>query len=223
MFQLFVQMCREFFSPISLFVGGICMESKINHSLIVGNTSVVPVSQKTDEIVSKTMPKKNLIPVHIRWMIRRDMPEVLDIETQNFEFPWSDDEFIRCLRQRNCIGFVAEFDERVVGFLIYELHWKRLHILNFAVQKEFHRCGIGSQIINKLASKLTPKRRKRILLEVTERNLHAQLFFQAMGFRAVSVIKDFYQDTSEDAYLMQFCIPPQPEYQAVNRATRLSG
>ena len=26
--------------------------------------------------------------VHIRWMIRRDMPEVLDIEAASFEFPW---------------------------------------------------------------------------------------------------------------------------------------
>ena len=25
--------------------------------------------------------------VHIRWMIRRDMPEVLDIEQESFEFP----------------------------------------------------------------------------------------------------------------------------------------
>ena len=28
------------------------------------------------------------LPVHIRWMIRRDMPEVLAIEQDSFEFPW---------------------------------------------------------------------------------------------------------------------------------------
>ena len=28
------------------------------------------------------------INVHIRWMIRRDMGEVLDIEQASFEFPW---------------------------------------------------------------------------------------------------------------------------------------
>ena len=52
--------------------------------------------------------------VHIRWMIRRDMSEVLEIEKSSFEFPWSEEDFIRCLRQRNCIGMVAEFDDRVV-------------------------------------------------------------------------------------------------------------
>ena len=45
--------------------------------------------------------------VHIRWMIRRDMAEVLDIERQCFEFPWTEDEFINCLRQRNAIGMIV--------------------------------------------------------------------------------------------------------------------
>ena len=74
--------------------------------------------------------------VHIRWMIRRDMPSVLDIESRCFEFAWSEDDFIRCLRQRNCIGMVAEEDNQVVGFMIYELHKNRLHILNFAVDPQ---------------------------------------------------------------------------------------
>ncbi|MEZ6091062.1 MAG: ribosomal-protein-alanine N-acetyltransferase RimI, partial [Pirellulaceae bacterium] len=50
-------------------------------------------------------------------MIRRDMPSVLDIEAACFEFSWSEDEFIRCLRQRNCIGMVAEENDQVVGFM----------------------------------------------------------------------------------------------------------
>ena len=71
------------------------------------------------------------VTVHIRWMIRRDMSDVLSIENESFEFPWSEQDFIRCLRQRNCIGMVAEVDDQIVGFMIYELHKTRLHLLNF--------------------------------------------------------------------------------------------
>jgi [ribosomal protein S18]-alanine N-acetyltransferase len=46
--------------------------------------------------------------VHVRWLIRRDMPAVLKIEDSSFEFPWREDDFIRALRQRNCIGMVAD-------------------------------------------------------------------------------------------------------------------
>ena len=51
---------------------------------------------------------KQALKAHIRWMIRRDMPEVLAVEGESFEFPWCEEDFLRCLRQRNCIGMVAE-------------------------------------------------------------------------------------------------------------------
>jgi len=159
--------------------------------------------------------------IHIRWMIRRDMAEALAIENESFEFPWSEDDFIRSLRQRNCIGMVAEHDERVVGFMVYELHKSRLHVLNFAVARQFRRAGIGSQMLNKLVSKLSHQRRSRIMLEVRETNLPAQLFFRRCGFRAVSVLREYYEDTPEDAYLMQYRCSEQPA--TVNRPTRMAG
>lgn len=142
--------------------------------------------------------------VHVRWMIRRDMPEVETIERESFEFPWSEEDFTRCLRQRNCIGMVAEMADSVVAFMIYELHRAKLHVLNFAVLRSHRRLGIGSRMMDKLIGKLTPDRRGRIVLEVRETNLPAQLFFRSLGFRATSVLKDFYQDSTEDAYLMQY-------------------
>ena len=164
------------------------------------------------------------VRVHIRWMIRRDMPEVLGIEGESFEFPWLEDDFIRCLRQRNCIGMVAEHEDRVVGFMIYELHKNRIHVLNFAVAEDYRHRGVGSQMIAKLTGKLSSQRRSRIVLEVRETNLPAQLFFRENGFRAVSVLRSYYADTPEDAYLMQYRY--RPERQAIlpiDRITRLAG
>lgn len=164
--------------------------------------------------------------VHIRWMIRRDMPAVLDIESQSFDVPWTEEEFIRCLRQRNCIGMVAERDEQVVGFMIYELHKNRLHILNFAVAPAGRRRGVGKAMVEKLTSKLSHQRRNRIMLEVRETNLDAQLFFRNLGFRAISVLRDFYDDTTEDAYLMQYRYQPTTEELTPtlnNRIQRLAG
>ena len=162
---------------------------------------------------------------HVRWMIRRDMADVLEIESEAFEFAWSEEEFVRCLRQRNCIGMVAEWNDRVVGYMIYELHKNRLHVLNFAVAREFRRRGVGRRMIGKLVGKLAPQRRSRILLEVRETNLDAQVFFRAMGFRAVSVLRDYYDDTTEDAYVMQFRCRETSEVARLDddQITRLAG
>lgn len=169
-------------------------------------------------------PKQRLA-VHIRWMIRRDMADVLEIENSSFEFPWFEEDFIRCLRQRNCIGMVAEYDEHVVGFMIYELHKTRLHILNFAVHPEFRRSHIGQQMVSKLVSKLSYQRRTQITLEVRETNLEAQLFFKGQDFRATSVLRDFYEDTPEDAYLMEYLYRQETGEMILplNRITRLAG
>ncbi len=169
--------------------------------------------------------KQASVCVHIRWMIRRDMPAVLAIENNAFEFSWTEEDFIRCLRQRNCIGMVAEQDDKVVGFMIYELHKNRLHILNFAVNPDQRRNGIGNAMIGKLLGKLSHERRNRIMLEVRETNLEAQLFFKKLGFRAISVLRDFYDDTVEDAYLMQYRYQPTDEElsQPHNRIRRMAG
>ena len=149
---------------------------------------------------------KAQVRVHIRWMIRRDMPEVLAIEHASFEFPWCEEEFLRVLRQRNCIGMVAEYGERVVGFMIYELHKNKLHVLDFAAHPEFRRMGVGRQMLTKLVGKLSTHRRTRIALFVRETNLSAQYFFRVQGFRATGVAREHFADSGEDAYLMQYLL-----------------
>src|SRR5579871_931996 len=119
--------------------------------------------------------------VHIRWMIRRDMPQVMRTERASFEYSWTEDDFLRCLRQRNCIGMVAEEDDVIAGFMIYELHKTRLNVLNFAVHPAVRRMGIGSLLIAKLVYKLISHRRQKITLAVRECNLAAQMFFRAHG------------------------------------------
>jgi [ribosomal protein S18]-alanine N-acetyltransferase len=151
-------------------------------------------------------PTKDRVRVHIRWMIRRDMPEVLRAEQESFDYAWTEDDFLRCLRQRNCIGMVAEHEDRVVGFMIYELHKTKLHVLNFAVAPAWRRVGVGTQMVTKLVGKLSSHRRTKITLAVRESNLSAQLFFRSQAFQATRVLRGYYEDSGEDAYLMHYKI-----------------
>ena len=59
-------------------------------------------------------------------------------------------------------------------------------------------------MMERLIAKLSYQRRNRIVVEVRETNLAAQLFFRELGFRAVDILRDYYtSDTGkEDAYLM---------------------
>lgn len=143
---------------------------------------------------------------HIRWMIRRDMPQILAIENRCFDDPWTEEDFIKVLRRRNCIGMVAEDSEteRIVGYMTYELEKQKLELLSLAVDKDFRRNGIGKQMIGKLTMKLSPDRRNVLTVLVRETNLGAQLFFRQMGFRAVNIVRNAYDDTDEAAYYMRY-------------------
>jgi ribosomal-protein-alanine N-acetyltransferase len=168
--------------------------------------------------------QKQKVLVHVRWMLRRDAQQVMAVENQSFEFPWPESDFKHALRQWNCRGMVAEYDGHIIGFMIFEIHNSRIHLLNFAVDPQFRRCRVGSQM---LATLLLLWNRSRITLEVRETNLIAQLFFKNFnqperGFRAVSVLHGYYADTPEDAYLMQygnpvFVTPEQLKLQALNQ------
>lgn len=147
---------------------------------------------------------KTIENVHMRWMIRRDMEAVLSIERECFSSPWSEREFVRYLRQRNTIGMVAEYQDEVAGFMVYELQRNALDLVNIAVDPWYQRQGVGSLMVNKLKGKLSKDRRVLMLTKVRESNLAAQLFFRASGFECFDVVRDAYEEITEDAYLFQY-------------------
>ena len=140
----------------------------------------------------------------VRWMICRDMPEVMDIERQSFPHPWDDEHLLERLRQRNCIALVAERSDKVIGFTVYELLKSYLHVLNLAVHPQYRRQGVGRQIIDKLKSKLLQQRRTELRIEVSDENLAAQCFFREMEFKATNIIRGHYDETDSDAYVMRY-------------------
>jgi ribosomal-protein-alanine N-acetyltransferase len=143
---------------------------------------------------------------HIRWMIRRDMAEILAIEQRSFTQPWVEEDFIRALRSRNCIGMICEVGEEIKGYMIYELYKNNLKLVNLAVHPDDRCKGYGRRMINKMISKLSIHRRSRVTIEVRESNLDGQLFLKKMGFQATAVKRRVFQDTYEDAYAFRYVL-----------------
>jgi [ribosomal protein S18]-alanine N-acetyltransferase len=150
---------------------------------------------------------KSKTSVVIRWMVRRELFDVLAIEAAGFAFPLTEEAMLSLLRQRNCIGMVAEHNEKVIGFMIYELHKAKLHVLNFAVHPDYRRQGVGRQVVAMLARKLSSHRRTRLTAVLADHNLAGHLFFRACGFRSVRVLRDYFTTPPADGYLMRYKIP----------------
>jgi ribosomal-protein-alanine N-acetyltransferase len=150
-----------------------------------------------------------LAPLHIRWLCHRDLDDVAEIELFAFDDPWCAEEFADFLKSRNRIGMVAEHDERVVGYMLYELLPHGIGLVNLAAAPWLARRKIGSQLLARLAGKLAQQRRTEIFCRVAEANLPAQLFFRACGFRAIGVDRGWFagRHGEEDAIQFRYQLP----------------
>ena len=138
----------------------------------------------------------------IRWITRKDISKLVILDRRN-PHHWVYDEFVNNLKRRYCYGFLAEYQEKVVGFAIYEVDKKYIHVINFAVHPEFRRTGIGSQLLSVILDKLGRKR-KIIDFSVSERNLNFQLFLKSNDFKAVQILRKHFGQDDADAYVMSF-------------------
>ena len=170
-------------------------------------------SREPKDHVKRTRNRREIVN---RWMCRDDLPAVLAIEDDSFSNPWSEEDFVQTLRQRNVIGQVATHGGEILGYSVYELYRTRIEILSFAVARKDRRQGVGSQIIRKLIGKLSHARRRCLDATVRETNLEAQQFLRTQGFRAVEVFADYYDDIDidEDAYKMRVQIEIEGEQYA---------
>ncbi len=50
--------------------------------------------------------EKSVTRVHIRWMIRRDMPEVMRTERASFEYAWTEDDFFGAFGNGTASGWL---------------------------------------------------------------------------------------------------------------------
>lgn len=145
---------------------------------------------------------------YIRWMIRRDIPDILAIEKEVYgDFAWDEDRFLCCLRSHNCIGMVVDIHPEWIhplrGYMIFELNKEFLHIATLAVNPIYRRQGVGASMLAKLAGKLTHHRRTYMTAAVSERFLGAHLFLRDFGFRATGIEHGLGRG-GEDEYVFRY-------------------
>jgi len=162
------------------------------------------------------------LPYHgrIRTMLLGDLPAVLAIEEASFPRPWSEKGFAAILRLAKVYrAYVFEPRHEVVGYLIFDQRDRELHLLNLAVHPGHRGQGHASHMLRELETEAVafltscqaePGRDAprgvetvgRMVLEVQESNLAAQLLFRKLGFRATRILRGLYPEAGEDGYRM---------------------
>ncbi len=135
-----------------------------------------------------------------KWELK-DVGEVVALEKQCFSDPWNADMILSSFNLPRFIGFVAEVDGKVAGYLGATRLFEDCEILLVAVDNVYRRQKIATKLFETLFSALRKENVKHIFLEVRKRNEAALKCYSALGFSKIGERAGYYGD--DDAVIME--------------------
>lgn len=136
-----------------------------------------------------------------------DLEDVMRIENVSFPSPWSRSYFLQEI-QRNPLAFPFVLRKSVadrmivVGFCVCWVIRDELHINNIAVHPSFRKQGYGELLMRSALQYAEYQQCRKATLEVRVSNQTAIRLYEKLGFRIIGEAPKYYEDTSEDAYIL---------------------
>ena len=131
-----------------------------------------------------------------------DNLSVYKIEKESFSDPWTKEMISDTFIQDNFIGFVAEEEGTLQGYIALTYCLDEAEINIIAVKREFRRKGIASKLLETTFDALKKAGINKIFLEVRKSNICAINLYQKNGYLTISQRKKYYSD-GEDAIVME--------------------
>ena len=139
-------------------------------------------------------------------MDHSDLKEAYEIEKQTNPSPWSKENFFSSYEVGHK-SLVCRIDNVIVGFIIFSVIKKEIHLLNIAVHIEHQKKGIGSLLMETMLKQASVMGVLKVYLEVRSKNEKAILFYKKYNFIKDAVRVNYYTgENSDDAVLMSLAI-----------------
>lgn len=138
----------------------------------------------------------------VRNVIADDIYRVIELEYQNFDYPYPPDIVNFLFESYRDTFLVVEKEGEVIGFVIGIAQKKEGHILVIAIRDDFKRKGIGTFLMKKLIDVYKKKGITRLKLEVRASNIAAISMYKNLGFKITNRLKHYYEN-GEDGLLLR--------------------
>lgn len=148
----------------------------------------------------------------IRTFEKEDVRSILAIQDKSPQAArWVEFDYTRLAKDPYGLILVAESDSLdrapILGFAACSIVVDEAELRNIAVDPSYQRRGIGRALVVDAFGRLVKRGAKRIFLEVRASNLPAQELYFSLGFSLSSIRKHYYQNPSEDAWVLFRSLP----------------
>ena len=142
------------------------------------------------------------VAIAIRALSIADLNAIEKIEKRAYRTPWSRSMFASELAKPTSICLGAFEGDRLLGYIINSRYVDAWHVMNVAVDPDYQRRGIATQLLEKLFELSRDDERRGYTLEVRVSNADAIALYEKLGFEPRGVRRGYYTDNREDALIM---------------------
>tara|TARA_Y100000739_G_scaffold223170_1_gene225646 strand:+ start:275 stop:760 length:486 start_codon:yes stop_codon:yes gene_type:complete len=136
------------------------------------------------------------ISISFKKFRQNEIETIASIESGSSEFPWAKNQLSKSISNPNNLCYAVSVKSQIVGYVIAMLSADSADILNITIHKDFKRKGYGSSLLDYLTKELIEKDIKTIFLEVRRGNFAAISLYSSLGYKEISVRKNYYTKNS---------------------------
>ena len=139
----------------------------------------------------------------IRNAVAEDIPYIAVLENACFSLPHNEEQLFSCLDcSKHVFAVACDPQQRILGYAEMGYVLDEGYISNVAVDVEYRRQGIASELMQCMIDRATELKLSFISLEVRESNTPAINLYESLNFEKIAVQKNYYSLPKENAVIM---------------------
>ena len=135
-----------------------------------------------------------------RYAENKDVSDILSLDNENFSNNFKEAFYLEYIKNQRVI--VAEKEENVIGYILFNQILDEAEIYKIVVLKDFRKKQIAFKIIEFLLNELKKSDVKKIFLEVRKSNIPAINLYKKCEFIDIREIVDYYSNPKENGIMM---------------------
>ena len=133
--------------------------------------------------------------ISIKQIKNKDIDLCYELDSNTISL-WSKEQWANEFKRDGTKIFGLLIKNLVIGICVFQVVLDEAQINYFVVNKKFRKKGFGSYLMRCLIKKCEKLNLKKLLLEVSQRNVSAERFYSRFDFSTVGIRKNYYKDGS---------------------------
>jgi ribosomal-protein-alanine N-acetyltransferase len=136
-----------------------------------------------------------------------DIDQVIEIENDLFQKPWSRTSYLNELTCEGSYSFGIAFPDpekqsQLIAYICFRIIMDEMHLFRIGVAQKWQKKGFASYLFQQSIQFASEKGADTVYLEVRASNTPAISLYHKLGFRIIGNRPRYYPETNEDALVL---------------------